>query len=304
MQYTLATTYPDYDEIPEGDCVSFMDLEKQAERDLVYLEKYLQSMYGKEFYSPNGLTRLLAGVLNTFGHIANTFKTNLFRSYRVLKRTELIYYGEANVATLPRILNTQYELVRNLEIPVPDKMSVPYFDAADQGYGLLTLLDMKNTTNMFVKDLEEVLEKVMGATTPTLVLRVPDRLPAIVKSFKKFDSYFKGPKKQTYPFTKMFRTMDEFRSVHRTLVGAAEFHYSVERIVSNMDKCTNLLKTILSFMEKDGAELPKETIVRLSEMAMYYAKVFDMFGVAIQDMARIEHNFVEVLKSIRKELNL
>ncbi len=304
MHYTLATTYPDYDEIQNGDYVSFLELEKQAERDLVYLEKYLHCTYGKELYSPNGLTRLLAGVLNTFGHIANTFKTNLFRSYRVLKRTELVYYNEANIATLPRILNVQYDMVRNLEIPVPDKMVVPYMDAVDQGYGLLVMFDMKNTTNIFVADLEKILEKVMGATTPDIVVHHSDRLPAIVKSFKKFDSYFKGTKKPTYPFTKMFRSMTEFRDVHTALVRAADFHYSVERIVSNMDKSTNLLKSILSFMEKDGVELPKETIVQLSELTLYYAKVFDMFGVIIQDMARIEHNFVEVLKVVRKELNL
>lgn len=69
---------------------------------------------GQENFVVDGIVRLFSGIVNIVMHIVNTFKTNIFKFYKNLKRTELRYFHESNVASIRRILSFDYELLSQM----------------------------------------------------------------------------------------------------------------------------------------------------------------------------------------------
>lgn len=295
---------PLFDTMDEETHVSFNELEQQLLADLRYLRVIDFDSVAQESFS-DGLVRLFAGTVNTLMHFVHTFKTGIFRSYRTLKRTELVYYHESNSVSVRRIFDLEFSSVKSLEIPIPNKMQGTYKEVSLRGITALRAFNMLARTSALKVQVKRLRDSVLGTgTAANIVPSDIQDLPVITASFKEFDAVMKGPSRRSVPFSEFIQNKEEFKEVDALLLDSAKYQYEVEKVATNLDTTSALMNEILTFLQKGMGTLTKEDLVSISQLMLFYAKIFDMYGLVVQDMARVEHNFVEVLKLVRKTYNL
>lgn len=259
---------------------------------------------GKEGMS-DAIKRLFVGLLNTVIHVINTFKTNIFSSYKNLKRTELKYFHESNRVSINRILNFDYSTLTSLQIPYPKGMIVDYLTATQKANICLDTMNMKERSRSFVELVRSTKNNVLTSRNANAIaISNSTDLPTIVRTFQDFNHCFNNKVTTTLPFIDLFPTETAFRDTDSLLMTCTEHEYSVNAVHKNMETCTELMNEILSYLEKEMGTLTKQELLNLSDACNFLAKILDMFGVTIQDVTRIEHNFVEVLTLIKRQYNL
>ena len=296
-----------YTYLKEDETVSFVDCQSSILNQMKELDAIDFDIVGIENLS-SILKRLLAGIFNTFFHVLNTAKTNIFRSYKNLKRTELVYYKESNLVSYGRIFNREMSLLTSLDTPIPYKMGVTYFHAISKTIAFLDVMGLANRVKSFLQYSEELRNEVLSSAMtsnklPTLSVIAGD-LERLSKEFKALDNCFKDKPVRFKKFIEVFPTKDEFVQCEKILYDATKYQYEVASIHSTMESIGENFTKIISFLDKSTLNLTKEELMSLSKVTLFFAKIFDMYGVAIRDLTRLEHNYVEVLKMIRKEYNL
>ncbi len=298
-------TLPWYETMTEETCIDYERLREEALSHMRYFHLADFDKVGTESFT-DGLVRMFVGVLNTIMHVIHTIKTNLFRFYRTLKRTELIYYKESNAVSIKRILNFDYVMINSLEVPIPKKMQGTYKVASENVLAFLNTLDMENRSALFVKQTATLRDRVLaGSEIESAITSVaPEDLPTLTKAFKTANDQFVGPHVNTKPMVKVIPSKEEFNQVFELLLQSAPHQYGVQKVEANLDSSTKHLTDVLHFIQKGTGTITKSDLSNLSNVAMFFAKIFDMYGVAVQDLSRVEHNFVEVMRLIRSKFNL
>lgn len=290
----------------ELDIKSFKDLyiESKKMKDLLSIVE-LTDNSGQEDFVVDGIVRLFSGIVNIVMHIVNTFKTNIFKFYKNLKRTELRYFHESNVASMRRILSFDYELLSQLQVPVPDKLGTTYYAATEAGMNCLSVMNMKERSMAFVALTNNLKTSILsGQTVETMEFGDQTDLGNIQKSFQKFNLCFTGRKTNTIDFATVFPTMEEFKNTDMLLMKSENYQYEVNEINNNLDACEARMNEILSFLNQGVGNISKQDLIVLSDTCMTLAKLFDLYGVTIQDITRLEHNFTLILKQIKHQFNL
>ena len=238
-------------------------------------------------------------------HIVNTFKTNIFKFYKNLKRTELRYFHESNTASIRRILSFDYELLSQMQVPVPDKLGTTYYTATEAGMNCLSVMNMKERSMAFVSLVNNLKSSVLsGQTIEIMEFGDQTDLGNIQKSFQKFNLCFTGKRTNTIDFATVFPTMEEFKNTDMLLMKSENYQYEVNEINNNLEACEARMNEILSFLNQRVGNISKQDLIVLSDTCMTLAKLFDLYGVTIQDITRLEHNFTLILKQIKRQFNL
>ena len=296
-----------YTYLKEDETISFIDCQMSIMHQMKSLDSIDFDIIGLEDLS-SVLKRILAGIFNTFFHVLNTAKTNIFRSYKNLKRTELVYYKESNLVSYGRILNRDLALLSGLDTPIPYKMGGTYLNAITKGTSFLEILGLADKVNAFLTYSEsirnEMLSSSMSENKIATLSVIAGDLERLTKEFKAFDNCFKDKPVRFKKFIEVFPTKDEFVQCADKLLDATKYQYQVSSVHGKMEKIGENFSKIISIIDKSVITLTKEELMSLSKVTLFFAKIFDMYGVAIQDLTRLEHNYVEVLKMIRKEYNL
>lgn len=260
---------------------------------------------GQENFVVDGIVRLFSGIVNIVMHIVNTFKTNIFKFYKNLKRTELRYFHESNVASIRRILSFDYELLSQMQVPVPDKLGTTYYTATEAGMNCLSVMNMKERSMAFVSLTNNLKTSILsGQTIEIMEFGDQTDLGNIQKSFQKFNLCFTGRKTNTIDFATVFPTMEEFKNTDMLLMKSENYQYEVNEINNNLVACEARMNEILSFLNQGVGNISKQDLIVLSDTCMTLAKLFDLYGVTIQDITRLEHNFTLILKQIKHQFNL
>lgn len=260
---------------------------------------------GQENFVVDGIVRLFSGIVNIVMHIVNTFKTNIFKFYKNLKRTELRYFHESNVASIRRILSFDYELLSQMQVPVPDKLGTTYYAATEAGMNCLSVMNMKERSMAFVSLTNNLKTSILsGQTIEIMEFGDQTDLGNIQKSFQKFNLCFTGRKTNTIDFATVFPTMEEFKNTDMLLMKSENYQYEVNEINNNLEACEARMNEILSFLNQGVGNISKQDLIVLSDTCMTLAKLFDLYGVTIQDITRLEHNFTLILKQIKHQFNL
>lgn len=305
MKQSYMGTLPWYEEMTEEECISYDRLYSEVLSNMKYFNSINFDHVAQEGLA-DGITRMFTGVLNTLMHVVHTFKTNTTKFYKTLKRTELVYFKESNEVTVRRIFNFDYEMMSGLEIPVPNKMTGTYKDVTTKTVNFLSSLDMETRSSLFVKQTDQLRDRVLSGEEglDSLIQIAPEDLPILTKTFKTLNLCFVGPSSPRKRLSDVLPSKEEMKEVYNLLLNSADFQYGVQRVEANLDSSTKNLNDILAFLQKNTGTLTKRDLMDLSTVAMFYAKVFDMYGVAVQDLSRVEHNFVDILKLIRVTYNL
>lgn len=261
--------------------------------------------YGHEDFG-NFVKRIMANVLNIIVRLLNRYK-NVLRLFQNLKRTELRMYEERQLGTVMRVKSVAYVDVAELPCPIPKGMSkVGYVEATTALISCLRLLDMNERCEAFVDACSNIKTRVIqgqaGVAAAEILNQMSD-LKSITAAFANCDKLFNGNNAETRPFMNLFDTKQEFLDEYKMLLDAEDYQYSVHRIFVKLEKCNNLLEEVVKAAEKNII-IAKEDLRSLANACLFMAQTFDMFGLTVQDLHRVEHNYVEILKLIVRTLNL
>lgn len=297
-------------QIVEDQPLSFSEIAQLADgihKRLMHADSQIV-IAGNENFS-NMFRGIIVSIVNTIGHIANTFKTNIFKPFRTLKRSELRYYNESNIATMRELMKISYDQLLYIDVPYPEKMSQPYDDTAQEIHKFLSYLDMVAKLRAIQANLENIVQS-LGDDDDTNILALRARIDFDVvetgKAFTKVEKCFKGTKTTaTAEFRAVFKKTTSFRTTNQTLLEGEKHFLSVAKVDNTLGEMEKLMDDFLKAYNDGKIQVAdKKIFENLATYCKEIALVCDMFGVAIQDFQRVEHNYVKVCDVLRKKINV
>ena len=307
----LIREYRKIEDLKEDEIFTFQEIIEQAE----YFEKLAKDLNAKLLIEGNEsllgvLKTILIGTADTFISLGHSFKTSIFKVFKDLKRSELRYYVESNAIRVKEILNKPYEALQDKKIPFPNKMSSTYLSTTESLIKFLDILDMKNRINALKEHAGMIIDSIIldnaSFTAKSIFKSVDTNIAEFSREFMKTQNHFKGIHDKDIKFSKVFKTSKELKDTHDELLRSeskfqevSSIYYTIQDIEIKFDK---LIKHINSTKEDQSNKVEKSTLEALSRYVAFIARISDMYGVAILDLHRVEHNVVEVFKELKREV--
>jgi hypothetical protein len=278
---------------------------------LLVMEQNLQQLhsfkYENTIYTTEGfgqaIVRFFGTIVDAHLKILNNFKTSIFQSYRDLKRTELIAYYESHMTRTKYLLNNSYSIFRNVEVPYPDKMVSTYPEAVVNTLQLLQYIDMKDRTTTIYNGVMEMTEAWLGGQT---YQRLPEgitsqELKRVTDLFMKNTKIFSGKLNQPRTFGELFPRPTDMKTVFEQLTTiGAPIQYAVASVLSDLEKINAQLEKVYKLCQSGHVDVNKSSLTALADVTFLQAKLFDMYGVTVQDLTRLDHNLVEIFKTLKE----
>lgn len=279
---------------------SFGDIAYALEKHYHFVSDYNFSFAGESLGSM--ILNMVTYIADCIIKLLNNFKSVIFKFYKNLKRTELRYYIESNAIKVKRILSVPYTELVDINVDIPRGMSKPYKVTTNTIVEALTILDMKNRAEGFLGKILDLEQKVYSNDlSSSKYLGKVDDLSVIQKSYNEIDKCFKGGTGTVkVKFSKVFEDDNCFEDSLNLILNSETFDYEVATIHNTLEKCSEHMFKIVDYIKENRSELNKTQILDLSKSTMTIAKLFDMYGNAIYDKQKVEHNFVLVLTAVDK----
>jgi hypothetical protein len=255
-----------------------------------------------ELAGTEDLGRIVRSVADTFINLLNTFKTVSLKFYKDVKRGELKRYKESHNFTVNKALNLPYTKVVNLSMPIPRGMISSYIDYTNVLDTGITKMKMMETSSSYVSNIKLIHDECL-VEEPNLSKQIQNAfnsydkrlISSIERDMKKIDN----PNNRTLekPFGDLFKSMYEFSTLYNKLLQMESKYDEIPKVTKELDSIEQYLKN-LTTNEDVLNNVTKKDIRGISDITYNYAKTFDMYGMLVYNLQRIEHNFVECLKAI------
>lgn len=251
---------------------------------------------------------MLTSIVNVIMHVINLFKTNVFKSFIQLKRTELRYYIESNVATMKRIRNSSFTDVSDIVIPYPVGMSCRYLDGIITVTKTLVACDVVTKSKIAVNKTESILKALSAGTIsdtvisesitvldPSNLRELGEQSASVINTSAKVNS--------DKTFGELFLSMQDMLKCEEALLSAERLVQDIALAHKNMATChDNFVKIIKQVENGIGTTVQKSDVEKLATLAYYIAETFDIFASTVNVYHVLEHNLVEVYKVLRSRL--
>lgn len=255
------------------------------------------------------MLRLLTGIANMISKLFNSFKI-VYRAFQGLKRTEWQDYKERYAMTLLRIRKTGYLEVADLNMPLPKGLTTTYVDVTQKILACLQACDMEVRAKSFVKVSETIKARLVeGASTTeavALLFGQANEVQKINNLFVTYDKCFDKSSANSAKFSKLYRSMDDFNLECTLLSDNERFLHEIHSVYKYLLECdANMQASVVAakhLQSNAQVSLSKDDLSSLANACLFMAKTFDTFGLAAQDLHRVEHNHVEVCKEITRKL--
>lgn len=244
-----------------------------------------------------GLLKMFIAVTDTFLRVGNTFKTNVFKFYKSLKRSEMRYYFESHMTMCLKVENLPITDVSSVQIPIPSGMKGTYQNAIlsmEQAYGVL---DMESFAKGVLAAMIDLRRKLMRSEPYKNVLvpmeNIMNQRANSIKQLKgSMDKVFTSQK--TPPETKfidVYKSMKEFKDVRVSLLDMEKYLADVNKMVNMVDDTNTVLADITSYLSEDS-EVDKPMITSLINIVNYLATSYDVYGATTTHQMTVEHNHI------------
>lgn len=240
--------------------------------------------------------------------IALTFRKKVYRHFNTLKQTELEEFLASNHHFLYLINKANYNDLRNIKVPYPEGMISTYLDVTSKVVNCLNSFDMLNRSKSFLTICTNIYEGVKNKGYRSEMPELQKQMVETEDIKSLFQSYvrcFTKKKLSTkLDFGKLFLNMQEFKSVLSLFEENDKHQFQVKKIYRFINDGDRLIKLCISLLEKDNtirSSITREDLISISNACMFLAKTIDMYGTTITDYHTLEHNFVEVLKVLKKK---
>ena len=289
-----ASTYPLYTETCAKLQVIFNELKKAEE-------------IGQEGLNSSFIGRLFVSVVDVFTGLALTFKSNMTRFYKSVKRSELHEFIDSNKVKTAVVYRIPFEKVYDYNIDVPANLGGTYKEAITAVENVFIKLNAVPIAQATLASLKNILRAMTTADPGVSDListssNVIDRQvkvvkPVVLECQKNFSGKF-AEKKQ---FKDVFLTVAELRDCVDKLLALEprlQDAHKLNGFVTEMEQVLKgMVKAIETTPENQKRLTPKE-LTQLGETAKGTALLFDAYGLAAMRQLALEHNLVLDINNI------
>lgn len=264
----------------------------------------LHSEVGEEALMDGTLGRILIGISDTVIGLANTLKTNVFKSLRTLKRSELREFYESNYTKVHNVEGQPIDRYLKKNVVVPSGMVVPYHKAISDlellhsNLAGITLTKMAEVafTNIF-KSYSRGDAKALDLAT-NIANMIQARLKLVDNDMVQFNKDFSGGRTTTVPFIKAYPSMQIFTDVRVKLLDDEQYLRNVSLVTDSVEVMEKALTNTIDLIRKTEATVNRDFVQAVADASLGTAKVVDIYGTAALRQAALEHNHILVINSL------
>lgn len=255
-----------------------------------------------------GLLKIFIGVTDVFLKIGNTFKTNIFKFYKDLKRSEMRYYYESHTTMCLKAESIPITQVTNLDIPIPSGMKGTYQNACMSLEQVYTVLDIQAYGQGVLAALIDFRRKLMRSedyksTLVPMVNLVKQRETSLNSLKGSVDKVFTEQKTpMDVKFMSVYKTMKEFKDVRLSLLDMEKYLAATNGLVKMVDDIDTVLADITSYLTEDQ-EIDKALVTDMINIVKYMGVSFDIYGTTTTRQMAVEHNHIGAIGKVWSTIN-
>lgn len=282
------------------DVVTISSALDDINRNIAYLDNTKYTL-GQE-----GILSIISRVLDGFIAVFNNIKASLMKFHKLVKRSELKYWIENNLTMAKMINKSSYVKFSNVDIPLIVGMRSKYPVFADVICNLIKETDMvtkANNTLSAIKKINESLsnrqpENISSGIVELQLLFQKDQAKNIAKKINSAID-LKAKRVEEVPFSDQFSSVKEFTLTVDQALSVATVYDDIQKLVKVVDKIEKEFDRIIDVLENNEMEIDKKDIKNLSKVAYDIAEVFEQYGSMVIVYNKLEHNLVEVYKTLK-----
>ncbi len=248
---------------------------------------------------------LVNGIVNSLASIVNTFKTNIFKFYKDLKRSQFRQYAESNVASYRFANNCNFVDMADILIPVPDKMSDMYTGSIYNTTWAIERMNMEEIMKAIkdhVVSITDMMKKdsISESDALTFLSKHNFTLTENASSFKEATKCFSGTTRKDAKFSMFFSPDQSLASASSAMLDAEKYFLQVGTIY---DYLVDIEKGVGKIVETvQNKDVSRKLLESLANYCTSIARICDMYGILVLNLQKLENNLVLVHKKIVKEL--
>jgi hypothetical protein len=258
------------------------------------------------------LSRIFESSLNVFGRIVNYFKSDMVKFITGKVRTDLKLYCDTNMATVRRIMNTQYTDIMSKRIHIPTGLQESYIKATDRingSYEIINFINILKSTSVTFKSIfksmsnnnSNNIEAIMK--TQALNVTAHEKQIGVIHNglvnsitLKRTHSGF-----EVRPFNQVYSSMTEFKQVKDKILMFSKLFNEIGKSTELTEECSSTVSGMVNLMQNDNTiRVSKAFITHMQAYMRYLAVLTEVYGILAQNAMMLEHNYVLTLKELAK----
>jgi hypothetical protein len=283
------------------------DLKSLLEELTIY-KSYLKAIPDGQEELGMGLLKIAIGTIDVFIRIGNTFKTNVSKFTDKLKRSEIKYYTESHRLLVTTLEKQAYAHFVSEKSYVPTGMVGAYIDAVNNISQIYSYLAITSIVKPVIERMDSLQSAIMNndkdfsSSLSSLAHTVQNRQKLIVPAVSTNSKIFTNKKTpEKADFVKLYKTMDEFKSVRTKLTDLEEQLNITMNLATTLEEADDRLVSLVEFLNNTDNELvTKQFVTNLIDIVKFLGIAFDLQGnTSLQQMA-LEHNHVLNINALYK----
>ena len=252
----------------------------------------------QEALNSNVLGRAFVSVADSFVGILNTFRTNMTKFPKALKRSELREFVNSNVLKVRTVNGLSFDKVMKQQMYVPANMNVVYVVGCEDvlnAYNKLGAVNLANTAEVAFTNVFKSLSREDGkagqlvASANAVVGRA---VKAAQPVLEKCQNDFQDGAVTNVDFVKAYQTMEEFRMSQSALLDMEPQLQGIAGLEASVTRIENVLKSICNIISANDEVMAKPDVMALGELAKGVALIFEAHSMAATRQLALEHNTV------------
>ena len=261
------------------------------------LQSYENLLTLKELAAMGHSTEGFLGKLaDNFLAMVNTFKTNVFKFTKALKRSEMRIFVEGNYFLCRDVDKEPFTKFMDMDVDIPTGMITTYSNAVDYVTGVYDQLDALNYGSTILGTLKELRYKLYnnnpsGLTSFSVARGVAEKERvlkwALSVQQKCYKDHGAAPKMK---FKKAYASMEEFVGIKDKLLSLETKLQDVDKFVDNMDDISLVIGDMTNYIESNT--VPQTFIKGLADGTRIVGASFDLYGQTAMRQMALEHNHI------------
>lgn len=256
----------------------------------------------------SGLLKIFIGTADLFLKVGNTFKTNLFKFYKSLKRSEIRTYWESHMLKCKAVENMTITTVMNEKVPVPTGMVGSYKNSVEYIQSIYTNLDLASYADAIYNELVDIRRQMTRSqdaykrgfknTAVSAAMREDNLRKLVANQNKYFTDKNSAP---TVAFKSCIGSMNDLTSLRGQLIDMEQYLGNTASLIDKVDNIDVIIGDITGYLTEDS-EVDKVFIEQLAQTVRFLATAFDVYGSTVMRQMACEHNLILCYEQLYKKI--
>jgi hypothetical protein len=257
---------------------------------------------GTEGFSDT-IYRAFVAVIDTFGQLLMTFKTNITKFYESLKRSEIKAYSESNMLKVSTVEKKGFHDVMNVEVDIPSGLNGSVMEGVNAVQGVYDALKLKEAVEIVRHQLDGMYRAMTrgedySVQFNAMIQHFYQTKEHVTQALDVANKVFVKESTEKVPFSQAYASMEEFRLVRRKLMDMEKYPQAVSNYVNDMESMDKILKNVVSFVSSNKDKLDDAVVKSLAGFVRILADYYEIYGMNVSRQMALEHNHIVVIDTL------